>query len=443
MENNIDFNVDYEINKIEQTLSNKSQLSTIDLALIYNFCDRYIKNNCGINILEIFDKCNSGPEDITRFIIMKLSQDYKIINFINKYNIYEILANTIYNMGNKKILYIDHDVINHSNKQPHQMPIPSNETQIKRIFSSLRKNYELYEQLYKDKVWLINSTNISGENIGQARIKISPYQFFHLMGFDYREKLNPNGKDKLGNSFEPFAREFSQIFSNSQEGYRMLSEFGNQKKHQINQYTLIEKLLENENRFLELLMDGRLRNTVNIEKIEMKCFSFERMGVIQTASGMVFFDKQKAIDLGYNESVKHINPDIILLNDFIRRYDNLGNIFNLDFVISPFDKIHGRQISDQQSIFLTREPNGGLSAGVLDQQTASISSSAVGYRENDFNFAISEEKDSDTTQFPEPIDFREFSEESRKIVAQSMIEAFPNLDKTNLEDLVNNKHRQK
>ena len=93
--------------------------------------------------------------------------------------------------------------------------------------------------------------------------------------------------------------------------------------------------------------------------------------------------------------------------------------FGLDFVFSPFDKIKNSQISDQQSIFLTRQVGGGLNSGILDDQMASISSSAVGYRENDFDYSITQEGEHGgiiVEPYADPTMGTEFSEEERKRV---------------------------
>ncbi len=435
---NANFNLKQEINKVETQILGKDQISTIDLALIYNLCDKFIKFKLGIDILTIFDKVDSSAEDITRYIIFCLYSEPELFNFLNSYGISNMIAKTIYSMGNKEILTITEDIIGTSNKRPWQMPIPTDGNQIKRIFNALRKNYELYEQLYKGKVWLVNSTDNDGNELGTAKIQISPYMFFHLMGFDYRNILNPNKKEKDGRTHEPQAKEFAAIFPNSSQAYRILQNFGNEK----NQYTLIEELLKSEERFLQAALSGQLANTVNVDKLELKCYAFERMGAIQSASGMIFFDRDKAIALHGEKEFKHINSDIILLNDFLRKY-SLTKLFGMDFVFSTFDKINGDQKSDQQSIFLTRQAGGGFNSHLFDQQMASVSSSVAGYRTNDFNYSITEKGTDGGNPPGEPIDFREFPEEDRKRVAQTMSEAIPELDQTYLEEIVRGKGNKK
>ena len=135
MDRNFDLN--QEINKVESELSSKSQISTIDLALVYNLCDRYIKSKLGVDILTIFDKVDQSPEDITRYIMFESFSEIRIVNFLDSYGISNLLANTIYTMGDKKIVTIDERVIQNSNKRPHQMPIPIDENQIRRKYGIL------------------------------------------------------------------------------------------------------------------------------------------------------------------------------------------------------------------------------------------------------------------------------------------------------------------
>ena len=424
------FDLNKEIKKIDDRLLDKEQISTIDVAFIYNLCDQYIKNKLGVDILTIFEKVNTSPEDITNYLMLVLYSDTKISNFLSKHCLNELLAKTIYFMGDKKIITLtNEDIIANSNKRPHQMPIPDDEKQIRRIFQALRRNYNLYEKLYKGKIWLINSNN-NGEEICNAKIQISPYMFFHLMGFDYKNILNPNKTDRNGLNHEAQAREFSSIFPDSDKAYRLLQNFGNAR----NIYELIEMLLKSEENFLNAACEGKLSNTINIDKLELKSYAFERMGAIQCATGMIFFDKHKAIQLGYGSEIQHINADIILLNDFLRKY-RINNLFGLDFVFSPFDKIKGNQISDQQSIFLTRQDGGGFNSHLFDQQIASVSSSVAGYRINDFDYNITELKDANGTT-PDPFEYIEFDEEDRKRVAQTIKESIPGIDYTYLDEII-------
>jgi len=430
---NGNINVSEELRKLEGQLSGKEIISTIDLALIYNMCDKYIKSILGRDIITLFDEVSSSPEEITRYIMLCLFSNQEILNFINSYNISNLLTDVMYNIGNKKILTITDSIIQNSGKMPHQIPIPSDSSRIKKIFESLRRNYELYENLYKDKIWLINSSDLEGNEIVNTRIKITPYTFFHLMGFDYANVLNPHASDRNGINHEKIGHEFASYFKDSSRVFEILEKFG---KDVNKQYQLIEMLLEEENRFLEIATNGKL---INPDKVEMKCFTFERMGIIQNASGMILFDKQKAIDLGYKNEIQHIESDIILLNDFLRRYDI---DFGLDFVISPYAKPKDKMpefqkknvIRDQQSIFLTKQPGGGFHSHLFDGQKASISSSVTGYKAKNFEYSI-KEQGGGTGGNSDYIEHKEFTEDERKRAAQNLSEAFPDLDREYLDEL--------
>ena len=427
------FNLSIELRKLDEQLYDKHIISTIDLALIYNVCDKYIKSILGRDIITLFEDVSSSPEELSRYIMLCLFSKQEILNFINRYDISNILINVIYNIGNKKILTITDSIIQNSGKMPHQIPIPSDSGRIKRIFQSLRKNYELYEELYRDKIWLINCSDIDDNEIASAKVKITPYTFFHLMGFDYKNVLNPHASDKNGINHNQIGHEFASYFRNSSQAFKILENFGNDVNKQ---YQLIEMLLEEENRFLEIALNGKL---INPDKVEMKCFSFERMGIVQNASGMILFDKQIAINLGYKKEVQHIESDIILLNDFLRRYDI---DFGLDFVISPYakpkDKLSQSQkqniIRDQQSIFLTKQPGGGFNSHIFDGQKVAVSSSVAGYKQPDFNYSI-EEQGEVTGGEPKLVDYKEFSEEERRRTAETLVEAYPGLNREYVDDL--------
>ena len=60
-------NLKQEINKIESQISNKEQISTIDLALIYNLCDKFGFPRKGMHSLRKYyatKLINAGVEEI-------------------------------------------------------------------------------------------------------------------------------------------------------------------------------------------------------------------------------------------------------------------------------------------------------------------------------------------------------------------------------------------
>ena len=80
------FDLDDEIKKVDYMLSGKRQISTIDVALVYNLCDKYIKSKLGVDILTIFEKTDNSSEDITNYLMFSLYSEPKIFNFLSKYS---------------------------------------------------------------------------------------------------------------------------------------------------------------------------------------------------------------------------------------------------------------------------------------------------------------------------------------------------------------------
>lgn len=81
------FNLELEINKLDRLLQNKEIISTIDMAFVFNFCDRYIKDLLGMDILSLYDKTSNGVKEVTRYLIFCLYSEDKILNLIKKYGI--------------------------------------------------------------------------------------------------------------------------------------------------------------------------------------------------------------------------------------------------------------------------------------------------------------------------------------------------------------------
>ena len=109
-----------------------------------------------------------------------------------------------------------------------------------------------------------------------------------------------------------------------------------------NFYLLLEELIASENTFMDSLLSGKVSNVVNVNKLEMKSYAFERIGALEDASGMIFFDKELAKEQGHEKTTFHIPGDIILINDFIRKYD-LDNLYGLDYVFMLFVKTPDNQ----------------------------------------------------------------------------------------------------
>ena len=112
----------------------------------------------------------------------------------------------------------------------------------------------------------------------------------------------------------------------------------------------------------------------------MKNYAFERMGMLEHSSGVIFYDK--TIDTSLEAKTSHLKADLFLLNDFIKNYD-------LDFVFSAyrpykfsrnFSMINKKTniqnnlpTSDAESLFISSK--GWENSRFLNGQLSSISES--------------------------------------------------------------------
>ena len=174
----------------------------------------------------------------------------------------------------KKIFAISDDTLRLSTKRPNDLTETEyivTEDRLDKIFESLEHNMELYDRLYRDKIWIIDSS------IGRTeRISISPTRFFHLMGLDEKDF-----KDDVS------MRLFESVFP-TEDSIRTLM------KDRKDLFKVLEKMLQRETTIKQAILDGTLKHVINPQKLEMKGFSFERIGIIEHSSGMIFYDKELA-----------------------------------------------------------------------------------------------------------------------------------------------------
>lgn len=267
-----------------------------------------------------------------------------------------------------------------------------NEEELKQVFESLRKNKSLFDQIYRDKVWLIE-TNI-GKN---PALKITDFKLFHLLGFSQPEikrdfdnikKILPTLKFEDINSFSSL-------------------------------YNVLMLFIENEQTLIEHALAGDLKASFNFPKIRIKNYVFERLGLIERSSGVLFYDKNK----DENPTLK-LKSDIFLLRDLIRNY-------KLDFIFNGYRFFEEDSlVRNAETIFLNEE---GENAHFLTNQEASISERVGSFHPKKFEYVIKEIPSGEQLKYAD--DVVEFSLEDRKEMADKMIEAFPQLDKSHLEDL--------
>jgi hypothetical protein len=276
------------------------------------------------------------------------------------------------------------------------------EERLDKVFEALEHNMKLYDRLYRDKIWIIDSS------IGKTdKISISPTRFFHLMGLDEKDF-----KD------EDSMRLFESVFP-VEDSIRSLM------KDRKDLFKVLEKMLQRETTIKQAILDGTLKPVINPRKLEMKGFSFERMGIIEHSSGMVFYDKELAQQLGYNT---RLQTDLILLSNFIRKY-------NLEFVFSMYRRYkHTPRAKDAESLIISQR--GYENSEFIRGQQVSISESARRYSPKDFEYTIRAE-DGSEEPISDPDEFFEFSDEDKARMAHTIITELPQLDTEHLKDVYN------
>lgn len=401
-------------------MENKKIITMEDIANVLRICDSYLNNKYNTNLIEL-TQINIDNKVETILTILLANSD--IANLFVTYNLYELMYEILSNYCKNKICNLSNEALIVSRKSASRIDLQEftvTEERLDKIFETLEHNMELYEKLYKDKIWIIDSS------IGKReRLKISPERFFHLMGFeekDFSRKYNPGALDK-----------FSSIYSNSNKIKSMLTD----KK---DLYGLLIYMLEKENQNLkDAILSGKLHGVLNPQKIEMKNYSFERMGLVEHSSGIIFFDRNLAEQVaGYDERGKskfktNIHGDLILLSNFIRNY-------KLDFIFEPF-KFYPRENKQESQIFKDAEsifiPEKSYEESLLYKgQQSSISERAKRYNPKDFEYTIRLENGEEIPT-GDPDMFVEFDEEDKARMAESIITNLPQLNNEHLKEVYN------
>ena len=328
-------------------------LTTENLAKIYNYCDYVIQKNLGRDLLSIFEALQDKPkEEVTAFTMGILGEEETLKQLFSRDDVTLVMSELITQMGSNALLRIDNSVIQNSNLQPSDMIFNPNEDQVRRVFAGLRRNKDLFDRFYKDKIWEVVTLSVGSNAEISRTLQVSPATFMHLLGFETKTLLKMSTHPEL-------VREFASPLTNPTEAERLMTNPDGKKI-----MDLLEMLIESEGKVIDHACNGKLRSSVNFDKVEMKNFAFERNQPYEHASGIILFDKALAQSRGH-DGLKHINSDLILMQDFIRRHDATGE-YGLDYVFSIFAK-KGRPL-DQQSSIITKAPSGGPNSGLLDEQ---------------------------------------------------------------------------
>ena len=336
-------------------------------------------------------------------VMMLLLSDDELKYFVSQYNMHDLLYEYLEGYSEKKIFTISDKTLELSTSRPYDLSDDEyliSEKRLDNIFKALEKNMELFEKVYKDKIWIIDSS------IGRSeKISISPTRFFHLMGFDEKDFKDSDSM-----------KAFESVFNSGDNIKSLMTD-------RKDLFAVLEKLLERETIVKEAILDGTLKPVINPYKLEMKNFGFERMGTLKSSSGMIFYDKEKARSFGFNT---RLQTDLILLSNFIRKY-------NLEFIFSCYKQYkHNKKGKDGESLIIPQK--GYENSEFLIGQTATISERAKRYSKHDFDFSISLQDDPSSDSFPnaEPEEIIEYSLEDKARMASSIIKGLPILDMSHL-----------
>lgn len=377
-------------------------VTVYELARILKLCDKYLISKYQTNI-ELLIEMNIDNK--VEVIMMLLLANEELSNLFEHYDLYDDMYDLLANYSEKKIFTISDETLRLSTKKPNELlknEYKITEDRLDKIFRALEHNMELYDKLYRDKIWIIDSS------IGRTeKISISPTRFFHLMGLDEK-----NFKD------ETSMRLFESVFP-VEDSIRSLM------RDRKDLFKVLEKLLQRETKIKEAILDGTLKPIINPQKLEMKAFSFERIGIIEHSTGMIFYDKELAKSLGYNT---RLQTDLILLSNFIRKY-------NLEFVFSTYRKYkHTQKAKDAESLIIPQK--GYENSEFIIGQQVSISESARRYSPKDFEYTIRLD-DGSEEPLSDPDQFIQFSNEDKAKMVHAIITELPLLDTEHLKEVYN------
>lgn len=372
------------------------------LAQILKLCDKYLINKYQTNIESLIEM---NIDNKVEMIMMLLLANEELSTMFEQYDLYNDMYNLLASYSEKKIFSISDETLRLSTKRPNDLfenEYKVTENRLDKIFKALEHNMELYDKLYRDKIWIIDSS------IGRTeKISISPTRFFHLMGLDEKD-FKDEASMRLFESVFPVEDSIKSLMRDRKDLFKVL-----------------EKMLQRETIIKQAILDGTLKPVINPQKLEMKAFSFERIGIIDHSTGMIFYDRELAKSLGYNT---RLQTDLILLSNFIRKY-------NLEFVFSMYRKYkHTKKAKDAESLIIPQK--GYEQSEFIKGQQVSISESAKKYSPKDFEYTILLD-DGSEEPLSDPEEFVEFSNEDKAQIAHAIITELPLLDTEHLKEVYN------
>lgn len=348
-------------------------------------------------------------DDVVELICL----DEKITKMIDYYNVFEQFVNYLkqikYEQNDKIINSITQTDIDFSKGKLKNYSLTLEE--MKLIFSSLERNLGIYEKLYMNKVYKLETTlnKTILLNIGKAKL-------FHLLGYnliemqrEYRNqilKVVPEMKDVLSKNYVQMCID-----------------------NDISMLKCLFYILKREQDIICAVDSGVLSDKVfTSPKIKLKNFAFERLGLIQSPSGVIFYTSKES---------EKIKSDIFILRDFIRDY-NLNWIFNgyahkREVILSKTLSFKKEMAKNAETLLI--EPD---DSSRFDNQLVSVSTGVGSMNKSQFDFKVSTLSTEDDPSSIIPSNFL-FEESDIRFMASKIISNFPNLNLQNLQNFIDNK----
>lgn len=348
-------------------------------------------------------------------VIESICSQKEILELLNYYDCFEQFVNFLRQLKFEKCDKIIHTLKNDDiefskgNREIIQKYSLSQE-EMKDIFEALRRNLYIYDKFYLDKIYKVETTlnNSVLLNIGHAKL-------FHLLGFDFNDM-----RGAYRNQILHVVPEMRDIL---EKDYKTMC-----KDNDVSLLKAVVSIVKREKDILEAVADGKLSSKIfTSPKIKTKNFAFERLGLIESPSGVIFYTPSRS-DL--------IKSDVFILRDFIRDY-KLEWIFN--GYAHEIEVELAKQVNNQKIITaknaetLLIEPDDSKR---FDGQLVGVSSAVGSMNRSEFDFKVSTFTGSSDVSNLINTDI-EFNEEDIKFMALKIISNFPNLDLSNLQNIVN------
>ena len=137
-----------------------------ELAQVLKLCDKYLINRYQTNIEQLMEM---NIDNKVESILMLLLANEEISNLFEQYELYDVMYDLLDSYSQKKIFAISDDTLRLSTKRPNDLTETEyivTEDRLDKIFESLEHNMELYDRLYRDKIWIIEDR----KSVGRERV---------------------------------------------------------------------------------------------------------------------------------------------------------------------------------------------------------------------------------------------------------------------------------